>query len=166
MRRRDLVRKAMGTVTLIYAVYSVVCLPFDFRSRPITDVMSAEGRLAWLVGLGHPWQVLAHVTDVIEAAGLLTVAIGLLLARARLLRIGLAALVPPLAVQLLLVPGAVALLCGYASIRLVGSPPARVVREGTLTVGVAWLVMAAVFTLYVIWLWRELRRLVAEAGAG
>jgi hypothetical protein len=161
-RRGHRVRTALGALTLAYGIFSVVSLPFDIRSGMFQDVISAEGRLAWLVGLSMPWRVLAYCSDVIQVVGLFAAAIGLLLARARPLHIGLVALVPSLVVQLLFVPGAIALLSGQASIRLIGSPPARVIREAALTLGLAWLAMAAVLSLYVLWLWRELRRLTAE----
>ena len=167
-RRGRRTRTVLGALTLAYGLFMVVSLPLTARGGMIGDVVSVGGPLGWLVGISMPWVVLGYCGDVVELVGLFAAGVGLLLTRERAARIGLRALTLALGVSLLFVPGAIALLSGQAILHLPANPPAHVVRELTITMGTAWIAMAVVFALYVLWVRREwqgmVKRLNVEAG--
>jgi hypothetical protein len=166
-RRGRRTRTVLGILSLAYGVFSAVSLALSGRPRPIWEVVSVEGPLAWLVGPSLPWVALGNFGGAVGFVGLFAAGVGLLRTRARSVRIGLLALTLALVLSALFVPGEIALLSGLASLRLPGDQPAppsvaRVARELEIAMGSLGLAATVVLALYVLWVRREWLRMVAE----
>jgi len=155
----------LGALSLAESVRSWIGLPDALRNLLSARPWPVRPDLTWLLTLALPWPTwirLVTLATVGWAVGTAVVGVGLLLHRKGWAAVGLAAIAPSTALDLLLIPGGIAILVGRAAPGIaIGTPLAAC---GLGLMGSGQLIASAIGLVYFWWVWHSYRRIRAGAA--
>jgi hypothetical protein len=157
----------VGVLSLAMSVCTWVKLPHALGYCFSAQHSPAQGDLGWLLNLGLAWPIWVGLEAIVMvgwAVGTALIGAGLLRRgkRALLLPAGLIAIAPATAIDILLIPGRVAVVLGRAYRGVDPSDP--LVRHTLALMGSGLLIASVIGVVYFWWVWRTYRRLSAETA--